>query len=388
MPSRARSMVTIHEGRPMLELRVFHDVARALTSTLELESVLHTIMEQMANFFGPETWSLMMVDDARKDLYYAISVGANAQATKNSRIPLGAGVAGWVAREGTPLIIPDVASDSRFSGFLRDNPDINLHSIACVPIRSGDKILGIIQLINYTLDRLTDNAISFLYVLSDYAAIAIQNARSVALIHELSITDDCSGLFNARHLYRLLDEAVLACGDSGKCFSLLFLDLDHFKQVNDTHGHLVGSALLGEVGAMLQSCLTEKDSAFRYGGDEFVVLFGGADKQTAIQATQSIYARLHDARFLESQGLSLQLRASFGLATFPEDGNSVHSIIRSADDMMYDVKNSTRDNIAVAQRGMLNPFKSLWSFDGSVRENQEEKKKDPNLPVARHEDGK
>lgn len=365
MMAKLRPLVTMHEGQPMLELRIFHDVARALTSTLELESILRTIMDQMAHFFGPETWSLMMVDDAREDLYYAISVGKNAEAAKDSRIPLGSGIAGWVASEGLPLIIPDVAADMRFSGYLKNHPEINLDSIACVPIRSGDKILGIIQLINYTLDRLTDNAISFLYVLSDYAAIAIQNARSVALIHELSITDDCSGLFNARHLYRLLDEAVLTSGDSAGCFSLLFLDLDHFKQVNDTHGHLIGSALLGEVGAMLRSCLKEKDAAFRYGGDEFVVLFGGADKQTAIQATQEIFARLHDARFLERQGLSLQVRASFGLATFPEDGNSVHSIIRSADDMMYDVKNTTRDNIAVAQRGMLNPYQSLWSLSSA-----------------------
>ena len=352
----------MHQGRPMLELRVFHDVARALTSTLELNVVLRSIMSQMEQFFGPETWSLMMVDEAAQDLYYAIGVGKNSEAVNKVRIPLGTGIAGWVATAGVPLIIPDLAADERFSGFLEANPDIDLTSIACVPIRSGEKILGILQLMNYRLDGPNDSAVSFLYVLSDYAAIAIRNARSMALIHQLSITDDCTGLFNARHLYNLLEEQVRGCATDSGCFSLLFLDLDHFKSVNDTHGHLVGSRLLAEVGNMLQSCLGEKDSGFRYGGDEFVLLFPGAAKQAGMETAQFIFARLHDHRFLEKEGLSLQVAASFGLATFPEDGDTLQSIIRSADNMMYEVKNSTRDNIAVAGRGLLNPNKSLWAF--------------------------
>lgn len=355
----------------MLELRVFHDVARALTSTLELDVVLHTIMRQMELYFGPETWSLMMIDEARNDLYYAIYVGRNAEKVKRVRVPMGDGVAGWVASAGLPLILTDVAQDARFSAFLKNHPDIGLSSIACVPIRSGEKVLGVLQLMNYRLDGPNDPAVSFLYVLSDYAAIAIQNARSMALIHELSITDDCTGLFNARHLYGLLDEQIAACAESSGCFSLLFLDLDHFKTVNDTHGHLVGTRLLAEVGGMLRSCLGEKDSAFRYGGDEFVVLFPGADKQAAVDATQFIYSRLHDARFLEKENLALEVRASFGLATYPEDGDSMQSIIRSADNMMYEVKNSTRDNIAVAGRGMLDPHKSLWSISSPNGESHE-----------------
>lgn len=356
----------MHQGRAMLELRVFHDVARALTSTLELDVVLHSIMAQMEQFFGPETWSLMMIDEARNDLYHAIYVGRNSDKVKRVRIPMGDGVAGWVAREGLPLILNDVASDPRFSAFLRNNPEIGLTSIACVPIKSNEKILGVLQLMNYRVEGPNDSAVSFLYVLSDYAAIAIQNARSMALIHELSITDDCTGLYNARHLYGLLDEQVQSCTGGDGCFSLLFLDLDHFKHVNDTHGHLVGTRLLAEVASLLRSCLGEKDAGFRYGGDEFVVLFPGMDKQTAIETTQYIYSRLHDARFLEKEGLLLTMRASFGLATFPEDGDSTQNIIRSADDMMYEVKNSTRDNIGVAGRGMLDPHKSLWTVRPSA----------------------
>jgi len=341
-----------HENRQLGDLRVFHDVARALTSTLELNSILHGIMDQMAQFFGPETWSLMMVDEAKKELYYAITVGANADEMRHVRIPLGVGIAGWVAANGSPLIVPDVAKDARYASFLRDNPG-TLQSIACLPVRSGEKILGVIQLLNYKQDLYEENAISFLYVLCDFAAIAIQNANSVAKIHELSITDDCTGLFNARHLYRMLEDEIRSAGAAQESFSLLFMDLDRFKQVNDTHGHLVGSRLLAEVGAVLRSCLQPRDAAFRYGGDEFVVLMPQTDKNTAIQITEKMYRTLNKSRFIQDEGLNLQLNASFGLATFPEDGDSMHGIIRSADNMMYEVKNTTRNNIAVARHGLL-----------------------------------
>ncbi|MHB1021839.1 MAG: sensor domain-containing diguanylate cyclase [Acidobacteriaceae bacterium] len=350
---RASGVNEQQESRQLRDLRVFHDVARALTSTLELNNILHSIMDQMAQFFGPETWSLMMVDEAKNELNYAIAVGENADEMRKMHIPMGTGIAGWVAANGSPLIVPDVAKDPRYASFLRDNPGTQLQSIACLPIRSGEKILGVIQLLNYKQDLLQENAISFLYVLCDFAAIAIQNAKSVARIHELSITDDCTGLFNARHLYRLLEEEIARSQVKKKSFSLLFMDLDRFKQVNDTYGHLIGSRLLSEVGTVLRSCLREKDSAFRYGGDEFVVLMPLTDKNTAIQVTECMYRKLKESRFIQDEGLNLQLNASFGLATYPEDGDTMHGIIRSADNMMYEVKNTTRNNIAVAQRGLL-----------------------------------
>src|ERR1700709_312395 len=171
----------------MDHLRVFHDVARALTSSLELEDILGVIMNKMAQFFGPERWSLLMVDEAAGELYYAIAVGENAESLKGLRVPLGEGVAGWVASTGNPLVVPDVSLDPHWSAFARSHPDLKISSIACVPIRSGENTLGVIQLLNSKLDLLSEYSISFLRILCDYAAIAIQNARSLKLIQEVSI---------------------------------------------------------------------------------------------------------------------------------------------------------------------------------------------------------
>lgn len=343
-----RRQFEVIESRQMDHLRVFHDVARALTASLELEEILGAIMDKMAQFFGPERWSLLMVDDVSGELYYAIAVGENAESLKGLRVPLGEGVAGWVAATGNPLIVPDVALDPHWSAFATKHPDLKIQSIACVPVRAGNKTLGVIQLLNSKLDLLSEYSVSFLRILCDYAAIAIQNSRSMTLIQELTITDDVTGLFNARHLYTMLDEQVAL----GQVFSLMFVDLDHFKTVNDTHGHLIGSRLLAEIGGLLKRSLGPNNAAFRYGGDEFVAMLPGMGKAAASGTTMALCGDLRGARFLEGAGLSLRVSGSFGLASFPEDGNTVQTILRAADTMMYEAK-KTRDNVAVAGKGMI-----------------------------------
>nr|WP_179490214.1 sensor domain-containing diguanylate cyclase [Granulicella arctica] len=337
----------------MDHLRVFHDVARALTSSLEVEEILSAIMHKMAQFFGPERWSLLMVDERNQELYYAIAVGENADSLKGLRVPLGEGVAGWVASTGNPLVVPDVSLDPHWSAYAKRHPDLNIHSIACLPVRAENRTLGVIQLLNSKLDLLSEYSISFLRILCDYAAIAIRNARSMKMIQELSITDDCTGLFNARHLYEMLDQQILGSVHTRKTqFSLIFLDLDHFKLVNDTHGHQRGTRLLAEIGSLLKRCLGPSNYAFRYGGDEFVALLPNLGKQAATTLTIGVCEQLRKARFLEGDGLSLNICASFGLATFPEDGTTVHDILRTADMMMYEAKIS-RNNVAVAGQGLV-----------------------------------
>jgi len=145
---------------------------------------------------------------------------------------------------------------------------------------------------------------------------------------------------------------------------VMFVDLDHFKSVNDTHGHLVGSRLLAEIGGLLKRCLGPNNAAFRYGGDEFVALLPGMGKSAASGTTLALREDLRAARFLEGAGLSLNVSGSFGLATYPEDGNSVPTILRAADTMMYEAK-VTRDNVAVAGKGLVGRAAIAASGSGS-----------------------
>jgi len=336
------------------ELTIFHDVAKALTSSLNLDSILQTIMEKMAEYFRPDTWSLLMVDEEKDELYFAIAVGAAAEVLSKARLKVGEGIAGWVAKHGQVLIVPDVQSDSRFSSRLDEMTRLQTRSVICVPLRSKHRVLGVIQLVNVDVG-LSEQELFFLQALCDYAAISIENARAVEKIQELTITDDCTGLFNARHLHKTLETEVYRSARFGYSFSVIFIDLDHFKQVNDTHGHLVGSRLLADIGYLIKAQLRLIDFAFRYGGDEFVVLLPQTSKEQAVVVAKRLQDSLRSGNFCTEQGLNLNVRASMGLATFPNDAQTPHDIIRQADEMMYMVKNTTRDNIGIASQGLMEP---------------------------------
>jgi diguanylate cyclase (GGDEF)-like protein len=344
------------DSRQMESLRVFHEVARALTSNLDLDHLLSTIMRQMEEFFGPEHWSLLILDHDSQELYYALTAGVDPALLSGLRLPLGKGIAGHVAATGQALVVPDVTADHSWASYAIEHPELNLRSIACLPVCHGDRVLGVLQLHNSHIDLLPESSLSFLRVLCDYTAIALENSRHVKLIHQLSITDDCTGLFNGRHLYTALEQEIASATQARVVsiqprFSLLFLDLDHFKSINDTYGHLTGSRLLAEIGSLLKRTLGPDHAAFRYGGDEFVALLRGLDKAAATALTNHLRVQLNSTRFLSAEGLSLSINASFGLATFPQDGNTLPEIIRSADTMMYVAKERGRNCIAIADSG-------------------------------------
>jgi diguanylate cyclase (GGDEF)-like protein len=343
----------VGRNRQLQELNIFHGVAKALTSSLDLDSILQTIMDKMAEYFRPDTWSLLMVDEELDELYFAIAVGTASEALKNVRLKVGEGIAGWVAKHGERLIVPDVMTDPRFSKRIDEMTQLETQSIICIPLRAKHRVLGVIQLVNVDMDGFGDQELFFLQALSDYAAIAIENARAVEKIQELTITDDVTGLFNARHLYKTLEKEVYRSSRFNYEFTVLFIDLDHFKQVNDTHGHLIGSKLLAEIGYLVKAQLRLIDYAFRYGGDEFVILLPQTGKDAALVVAKRVRDSLRTSMFCRDEGLNLNVRASIGVATYPHDAKTPHDVIRQADEMMYLVKNSTRDNIGIAQRGMM-----------------------------------
>lgn len=325
---------------PLDHLRLFHDAARALTSSLDLPTILRSVLAQMERFFHPESWSLLMVDEEKHDLYYALARGVSDEALKNIRIPLGTGMPGWVAQHGEPLIVTQEGNAARLS-----SGDQQASAI-CLPLRSRERTLGVLQVTHVAPQTLTDDAITFLYIVCDYAAIAIENARAVERIQELTITDDCTHLFNARHLAAVLPTEIARAHRFDQPLGIVFLDLDHFKQVNDAHGHSAGSRLLAEVAEVITQTMRSVDLAFRYGGDEFVLVLPQTSGRSAEAAANRLLVALRAHRFLSPEGLSVRLTASLGVASYPQDGATPAELLDRADQRMYSIKNTTRDGIA------------------------------------------
>jgi len=263
-------------------------------------------------------------------------------------------VAGWVAQHGEPVLIEDARNDTRFTPKVDELTHTETRSIVCVPIKARGHVLGVIELVN-ALGKPSFGVedIPILKSLADYAAIALENARYVQRIHELTITDDCTALYNARHLNFVLDTEIYRSNRYAYEFSVIFIDLDHFKLVNDAHGHLVGSKLLWMIGDLIKGNLRLIDYAFRYGGDEFVVLLPQTSKESSLVVVRRIRELLTSRVFFTDEKLNIKVTASFGVAAFPGDGRTRKELLRKADEAMYLVKNTTRNNIALAGQGIL-----------------------------------
>src|SRR5580698_11244822 len=273
---------------PIDDLLVFHKLARSLTSSFDLDAILRTILEHMERFIQADLWSLLMLDEERQDLYYAIASGGEEAALRDLRVKVGEGVAGWVVEHGETLIVPEAQDDPRLQLGAAANAS-KLRSVIALPLLGRKRTQGAIEIFNPRADQLTDYTIAFLHILADHAAIAIENAHDVGRIQQLTIADDTTGLHNVRHLYNVLDRELNRSKNLKQPLSLAFLDLDRFKQVNDVHGHLVGSELLAQVGRRLQELSPQQDTCYRYGGDEFVVLMPGIGSVAALERTQKLH---------------------------------------------------------------------------------------------------
>ncbi len=216
-------------------------------------------------------------------------------------------------------------------------------AIMAIPLLMGKTLAGILQLRGKDF---SPRDIKTVQQYSNYLALACANALNIARIQDLTITDDLTGLYNARHLRRLVEMEIRRAERYQGVFSVAFIDLDNFKKVNDKHGHLTGSRVLRETGNLMGNSLrTDIDAAFRYGGDEYVLLLPNTDREGAAVVARRLQYLLKSRTFRDDRGKPFHVTASFGIATFPEDAHSAEEIIKMADEAMYRVKNRGRDGI-------------------------------------------
>jgi diguanylate cyclase (GGDEF)-like protein len=179
-------------------------------------------------------------------------------------------------------------------------------------------------------------------------AIALENALRVQRAEALSVTDDLTQLYNSRYLSQVLRRETKRASRSGRPLSLLFVDLDGFKSINDSHGHLFGSRALVEAAGVIRASARETDVVARFGGDEFALVLPDTGSEGATAVGERIRERVAAWSFLQSEGLSITLTVSIGVATLPDVASSSEQLIHAADEAMYWVKDHGKNGIHVA----------------------------------------
>jgi diguanylate cyclase (GGDEF)-like protein len=325
------------------QLLVCVEIGKAVTSSLNMDEILVTILKRLSELIKAKNWSLYLVDPGRRELRFEVVVGLDRDVMGDVRIKVGEGIAGLTALTGEPILVADrVQDDPRFDRRVDELTGFTTRSLICLPLKMQEAVIGVLEVVNPEDPALFDESLMpVLSILADYVAIAIANARNYQEIETLSVTDDVTGFYNTRFLHQYLDRLL----GEGSVVSLVFLDLDNFKQVVDSHGHLVGSKMLREVALVIGSCLGKDDRLVRYGGDEYVVILPGQDKKTALGKAAEIQRSLGKTRFLGSEGLNLSITASFGVASYPEDVGSKRELLQVADGCMYRSKELGKNQV-------------------------------------------
>jgi diguanylate cyclase (GGDEF)-like protein len=335
-----------HKTLTARELLSCMELGKTLTSELHSKELFGKILNKVSELLPAENWSLLLVDEAKGELRFEVSVDLDLEQVKDVRLRLGQGIAGKVALEQKPLVIEDVAQCEFFSGQVDQISGCATQSIVCVPLVFGGRTVGVIEVVNPKNRK--DDPLPLLSLIADYAAIAVENMRRYREIQNLAIHDDLTGLYNTRHLYRVLGSLVRTAEESQDPFSLIFMDIDHFKKVVDTYGHLKGSQAIQEVARTIRECLVEPAFGVAYGGDEFVAVLQRFDKAQALKKAEEIRSRVKQTVYLANHGHQVGLSASFGIATFPDDATDVAGLLALADRAMFDVKETGKDAIKTA----------------------------------------
>jgi diguanylate cyclase (GGDEF)-like protein len=333
---------------PSEMLRTCVEIGKLLTSTLNLKEVLELIMLKVSQLIRAQHWSLLLINEESGALTFEIVVGMNKQLFSELYLLPGEGIAAHVAETGKAVFIQDVNDSPLFSKKVDLHTGFVTRSIICLPLIIRGKSLGVIEIVNVEDMKIFEiEDFPILTILADYAAIAIENSRYVDKIKKMSITDEYTGLYNARYFHQILDEFF---GKTGRetPLTVVFVDIDNFKSIVDTYGHLLGTRLLKELGETISNHLTDQDILIKYGGDEYIIMFPGKSKTEAAKFSENILRVIRESTYLKSETEPAKVTASFGIASYPEDAETKKELLISADNALFGIKKSTKDGVGIA----------------------------------------
>lgn len=327
-----------------LEMQTLVEIITTANAHLEPGEVMRSVMERIQRVIPCEAWSVLMLEEPDRDcLYFAAAFGPGSDHLQDLTLPVGQGIAGWCFQHRQPLVVNNVRKDRRFFDQIDKSTAFETRSILCAPLISRGRPIGVIEMLNKKQAHFNDSDLDLVKILVNPAAVAIENAFLFQKSERLTITDDLTQLYNSRYLNRCIETEVKRAERTGQPFSILFLDLDGFKSINDSYGHPQGSQSLVEVAGIIRQASRDVDIVGRYGGDEFVLILPNTDQVGAIKVAERI--RNHIEEYILNE---IQLTASIGIASYPEHGLTKKALVRAADTAMYRVKDRGKNGILVA----------------------------------------
>jgi diguanylate cyclase (GGDEF)-like protein/putative nucleotidyltransferase with HDIG domain len=326
------------EQRRSSHLALLNELGRKASSVLNPQELLPTICRQVRSAFGYDLARIEMMDPAREELVVEAEAGYGPE-LMGRRIRLGEGLSGVAADSGEPVLANSVVKEPRYVAL---HPGIR--SALSLPLKYREELMGVLSLESRQVYAFSQQDVLTLRTLADQLAIALHNAKAYQVALEQAITDGLTGLKTHRFFMEALDREWRRSTRSGHLFSVIMMDLDGFKQVNDRHGHLEGDKVLTAVANLLNDRVRQSNVVARYGGDEFAIMLPETRTEQAETLAERLRASIEADRYLAAHGVT----ASFGIGTFPLHGPTQEEILRVADYGMYLAKHEQGNRVRVA----------------------------------------
>ncbi len=320
---------------------VLFEIGKLVGSDLDPGILLSRIAELVCQMVAAKACSVMLLDANRKRLLAKAAYGLRTERMHTLSFAIGEGVAGWVMENGEPALINDVTQDPRYMVLSANQTPIM--SMLCVPLLARGERVGVVTATSDAAHAFHPDDLELVRFISTTIALDIENVR----LHRVAVTDPLTGAYNREFLQQRLPAEIEAAIDRDSALSVALVDVDHFKAVNDQHGHGVGDVVLAEVARRLRGAIRGGDILVRYGGEEFLAVLPRADAGRAWEVGERMRQRVCERAFDVGDGLALLLRISVGIAQW-RTGETMPDLIDRADVAMYGAKQRGRNRVEVA----------------------------------------
>jgi diguanylate cyclase (GGDEF)-like protein len=331
------------------DLALLHRASQMVTATLDFDQVMNQLLRVAAEIVNGEGGSVWLWESggSTRLMCQALLHQSKIQTPVDLHLSTGDGIAGWVAKHGESALINDVNDDSRFSRKIGAILGITVQNIIAVPIQVRDETKGALVVSNKNHGLFDENDLFLIQTLASTAAIAIENARLFAEVQRLSITDELTGVYSRRHFFTIAEQELQRASRYEHNFAVIMLDIDHFKQINDEHGHLVGDKVLKRLAVDLGKTVRGIDFICRYGGEEFIILLPESNLNTAIRTAERLREYVEDNPFVMGSE-TFKLTISAGVANYSKESPDIESLLMQADKALYKAKSTGRNKVVSA----------------------------------------
>jgi diguanylate cyclase (GGDEF)-like protein len=330
----------------LIELYTLYSITRSLSLTLDIKEIFERTISLIHESLKVDEYCLMMIDEGTERLTIRAHHGMSDAILNNVNVSVGEGVSGRVAATGEPLLIQDISREDGF--FYYPGSGINEGSFLGVPLKLKDQtVIGVLNAHKPEPNQFSEGDLRLFSAVAEHVSISLENAIAFQRTRELTNRDELTNLYNRRYFFERFDKEVERAKRYERTLSVMMIDIDHFKNYNDSFGHLKGDELLIQLSRLLEKNMRKADVIARYGGEEFLVMLPETDREAARVVAEKIRKVVEQHNFHHDRGElgPGSITITIGISSMPEDAEDALELLDRADKALYFGKAQGRNRV-------------------------------------------